>query len=107
MSAPYNLSLLSNADGWVEYMLVFNYWSEMVWFTGIVFVFTLIIFTVSKYNLVPTPESLAYASFFGFIVSSLMWLFTYAGSHAVYTFIPVMYLFALAWSVVYIYWKSA
>jgi len=107
MTDPYNLTLLANANSWVDYMLVFNYWTEAIWFTSIVFVLTIIMFTVAKYNLVPTPESLAASSFFGFVLSSLFWLFTYAGNHAVYTFIPIMYLFALSWSVVYIYWKSS
>jgi hypothetical protein len=35
-------------------------------------------------------------------MSSLFWIFTYAGVHAVSTFIPIMFLFATGWGVYYI-----
>lgn len=99
MVEPYNLTYIANANGWVDYMLVFNYWSAGIWFTGICIVLALIIFGVAKYNLVPTPEAGTLACFFGFFVSSLFWIFTYNGLHSVFTFIPIMFLFGLGWGV--------
>lgn len=103
MSAPYNLTLIANANGWTDYMLVFNYWTEGIWFTGIIFSLALIIFTVAKYNLVPTPEASASACFFGFFTSALLWIFMYEGSHAIYTVVPVGFAFGLSWAIYHIY----
>ena len=50
-TVPYNMTLLANGNGWVDYMLVFNYWSSGIWFTGIVISLALIIFAAGHKRL--------------------------------------------------------
>lgn len=106
MTDPYNLTLLGNANGWTGWMSVFNFYSDGIYFPMIVFAAAIIIFSIAKYNLVPTAESSLVACFFGFTISTLFWLFTYNGLHAVSLIVPIAFLIGLGFSVFYIRKKS-
>lgn len=96
----YNMTLVSQQGGFIESVLVFNYWSNGILLSGLIIAFALIMFTIARYADRPVSESLIYTGFFGSIVAILMWLFEYNNEPAVPTLIPIMFIFLLGASLV-------
>jgi hypothetical protein len=105
--APYNITLLSQGTSVLDTVLVFNYWSDGILFGGLLFVFVFIILAGTRYAEIELENSLIYASFFGAFVGMLGWVFRYQGVPAIPTFIPILFIFILGFSIVFKLMKSS
>lgn len=100
MADLYDFSLVSAQDGFIEQILVFNYWSSGLLFTGLLVAFAFIVFTVARYSDRPVNECIIYTGYFGTLTSILFWLFRYNNEPSVPTLIPIMFIFLICAGVV-------
>lgn len=91
----YDMSLITAQDSFISQVLVINWWTNGVLFSGMIIAFALIMFIGSKFADQNTIVSLIYASFFGSLTSIIMWLFQYNGVSSIPTLIPVLFIFTL------------
>jgi hypothetical protein len=98
-SAPYDLTLLDSGS-FVDNILVFNYWTQGILFTGFIVAIVLIVFAVARYGNVPTLNAFISTFFASLIISIMFWLFRFNGEPAVPTLVPIMLLFALGGAIV-------
>lgn len=86
----YDLTLLRGADI-IDYMLVANYWTDGILFTGIVILTSLLVFAIAKYSQQPTLNAMMGAFFSGFFIALMFWLMPFNGQPSISTYIPFIY----------------
>jgi hypothetical protein len=88
----YNMSQLSTGENIVEWLMIFNNFSEGVVFSGLAIGIVLLIFGVMKLQNVETDTAIMAASFIGFLITALLWLIEWDSSRLVPTMIPFLLL---------------
>lgn len=101
VQAPYDMTLLNSGTSIIDTILVFNYWSDGILFSGLLIVFAFIVFSASRYADVELENAMMYATFFGAVVGALGWLFRFQNTPAIPTLLPIMFTFFLGGSIIY------
>ena len=86
----YNYSQLADGANIVDWILIFNGWSNSVLFSGIAISFVLLVFGLMKVQNVETDSAIIASSFIGFLVTGLLWLIQFEGLRLVPTIIPFL-----------------
>lgn len=92
----YNVSELAEGSNIVEWIVIFNSWSDGIVFAGMSIAMVLVIFGVMKLQNVETDTAIISAGFIGFLITTLLWLIEFNGERLVPTLIPFMLLIITA-----------